>query len=87
MGSGAVLSNIMEDGTDRPIAKAGINCSQLETKATALIWSLKMFFQYCYGRKITLVIDNKLLARMLHPQNNKPVTTALILVHYAKIQL
>ncbi|GBP93681.1 Retrovirus-related Pol polyprotein from transposon 412 [Eumeta japonica] len=74
-GFGGVLSHIMPDKTERPIAfasrsltKAEKGYSQLDKEAAALIWGLKKFFQYCYGRKITLIIDNQPLARILHPE-------------------
>lgn len=89
-GFGAVLSHIMPDKTERPIAfasrsltKAERGYSQLDKEAAALIWGLKKFFQYCYGRKITLIIDNQPLARILHPEKAIPGTTAIRLVHYA----
>lgn len=89
-GYGAVLSHIMPDKSERPIAfasrsltKAEKGYSQLDKEAAALIWGLKKFFQYCYGRKITLIIDNQPLARILHPEKAVPATTAIRLVHYA----
>ncbi|GBP96050.1 Uncharacterized protein K02A2.6 [Eumeta japonica] len=89
-GFGGVLSHIMPDKTERPIAfasrsltKAEKGYSQLDKEAAALIWGLKKFFQYCYGRKITLIIDNQPLARILHPEKTTPATTAIRLVHYA----
>ncbi|XP_028164865.1 uncharacterized protein K02A2.6-like [Ostrinia furnacalis] len=55
MGFGAVLSHIMPDKTERPIAfasrsltKAEEGYSQLDKEAAALIWGLKKFFQFCY---------------------------------------
>lgn len=89
-GFGAVLSHIMPDKTERPIAfasktltKAEKGYSQLDKEAAALIWGLKKFFQFCYGRKITLIMDNQPLARILHPEKASPATTAIRLVHYA----
>lgn len=89
-GFGAVLSHTMPDKTERPIAfasrsltKAEQGYSQLDKEAAALIWGMKKFFQYCYGRKITLIIDNQPLARILHPEKATPATTAIRLVHYA----
>lgn len=89
-GYGAVLSHVMPDRTERPIAfaskslsKAEKGYSQLDKEAAALIWGLKKFFQYCYGRKITLIIDNQPLSRILHPEKALPTTTAIRLVHYA----
>ncbi|XP_045503822.1 uncharacterized protein LOC123700608 [Colias croceus] len=89
-GYGAVLSHIMPDKTERPIAfasrsltKAEKGYSQLDKEAAALVWGLKKFFQYCYGRKILLIVDNQPLARILHPEKVTPATTAIRLVHYA----
>lgn len=89
-GFGAVLSHIMPDKSERPIAfasrsltKAEKGYSQLDKEAAALIWGLKKFFQFCYGRKITIIIDNQPLARILHPEKATPATTAIRLVHYA----
>lgn len=90
IGFGAVLSHIMPDKTERPIAFASRsltaaekNYTQLDKEAAALIWGLKKFFQFCYGRKIILIIDNQPLARILHPTKLIPSTTAIRLVHYA----
>ncbi|XP_045497525.1 uncharacterized protein K02A2.6-like [Colias croceus] len=89
-GYGAVLSHIMPDKTERPIAfasrsltKAEKGYSQLDKEAAALVWGLKKIFQYCYGRKILLIVDNQPLARILHPEKVTPATTAIRLVHYA----
>ncbi|XP_052748659.1 uncharacterized protein K02A2.6-like [Galleria mellonella] len=90
VGFGAVLSHIMPDNKERPIAFASRSLtsaekgySQLDKEAEALIWGLKKFFHYCYGRKITLIIDNQPLARILHPEKPMPTTTAVRLLHYA----
>ncbi|XP_052756183.1 uncharacterized protein K02A2.6-like [Galleria mellonella] len=90
VGFGAVLSHIMPDNKERPIAFASRSLtsaekgySQLDKEAAALIWGLKKFFHYCYGRKITLIIDNQPLARILHPEKPMPTTTAVRLLHYA----
>ncbi|XP_045455949.1 uncharacterized protein K02A2.6-like [Melitaea cinxia] len=80
----------MPDKSERPIAfasrsltKAEKGYSQLDKEAAALVWGLKKFFQYCYGRKIILIVDNQPLARILHPEKATPATTAIRLVHYA----
>lgn len=89
-GFGAVLSHIMPDKSERPIAfasksltRAEKGYTQLDKEAAALVWGLKKFFHYCYGRKIILIVDNQPLARILHPEKATPVTTAIRLVHYA----
>jgi RNase H-like domain found in reverse transcriptase len=51
---GVVLSHIMPDKTERPIAygsrsltKSEANYSQIDKKVTAMFWGLKKYFQYC----------------------------------------
>ncbi|XP_055918403.1 uncharacterized protein K02A2.6-like [Eupeodes corollae] len=89
-GLGAVISHIDEHQNERPIAFASRtltnsekNYSQIDKEATAIIWGLKKFFQYCYGRKIILITDNKPLTRIFHPNKDLPSMSAVRLLHYA----
>nr|XP_022910493.1 uncharacterized protein K02A2.6-like [Onthophagus taurus] len=89
-GLGAVISHTMSDGSERPIAyasrslkKAEQNYSQLEREATAIVWGMRKFFHYCYGRRFTLITDNQPLVRIFHPQKDLPATSAIRLIHYA----
>ena len=72
-GLGAVLSHII-DGVDRPIAFASRtltaterNYAQLEKEALALVYGVKIFHKYIYGRKFTLVTDHRPLIIILGP--------------------
>ena len=76
-GAGAVLSHMI-DGTYRPIAFASIsltsaqrNYSQIEKEALSIIFGLKKFHQFLYGRSFTIITDHKPLLQLFSP--TKPV--------------
>ena len=65
-GVGAVLSHIMEDGSERSIAfvsrtlaPAEKNYSQIDKEALAVVLGVKKFHPYLYGRPFKLYTDHK----------------------------
>ena len=91
-GVGAVISQTYPDGTERPIAYASRtltqsekNYAQLEKEALALVFGVKRFHQFLYGRKFTLFTDHKPLTTILGPYNSIPTLAAARLQRWALI--
>jgi len=82
-GVGAVISHVMPNGEEKPIAfgsrtlsKAERNYTQVEKEALAIIFGIKKFHQYVYGRKFLLVTDHKPLTTILSPRAGLPALAA-----------
>ena len=78
-GLGAVLSHIMEDSSERPIvfasrtlSKAERNYSQIEKEGLAIIFGVKKFHQYVYGRPFQIITDHKPVLGLLHEHKGIP---------------
>ncbi|XP_062704544.1 uncharacterized protein K02A2.6-like [Aedes albopictus] len=89
-GVGAVLSHLYPDGTERPIHcasqtlnKSQQNYIQADKEAYAIVFGVKKFYQYLYGRKFILVTDNKAVAQIMAPNKGLPTLSALRMQHYA----
>ena len=73
-GIGAVLSHPSEDGTQhrpiafasRTLAPAERNYSQLKREGLALVYGVKRFHQFLYGRRFTVISDHKPLEGIFH---------------------
>ena len=89
-GVGAVLSHVMEDRSERPIAFASRtlsaserNYAQVEKEALSLIFAVKKFHSYLYGRQFTIVTDHKPLTAILGPKKGTPPLAAARLQRWA----
>ncbi|CAB4022196.1 Hypothetical predicted protein, partial [Paramuricea clavata] len=87
---GAVLSHVMADGTERPIAfasrslsKVERNYAQIDKEALATVWGVKKFHNYLFGRNFTLLTDHEPLTSIFHPSKSLPAVTAARLQRYA----
>ena len=88
--AGAQGPHTMPDGTKRPVAFASRtlssserNYSQVEKEALSLIFGIKKFDQYLYGRAFTLNTDHKPLITILGPKNGVPSIAAARMQRWA----
>lgn len=89
-GLGAVISHVLPEGAERPIAfasrslsKSEQNYSRIDKEALALVYGVKKFNTYLYGRKFTLVTDHKPLTSILGPQKGISSVAAARLQRWA----
>ena len=88
----AVIAHIFPDGSERPVVFASStltdserNYSQVEKEALSLIFGVKRFHTYLYGRKFTLVTDHKPLTTILSPKKGISSLAAARLQRWAWI--
>ncbi|CAC5415745.1 unnamed protein product [Mytilus coruscus] len=89
-GLGAVISPRYPNGSDRPIAFASRslapaekNYSQIDKEALGIIWGIKKFHSYLYGRKFKLITDHQPLIYIFNPQKGVSVTASARLQRYS----
>ena len=73
-GVGAVVSHICPDGTERPIAYGSRSLSSAERNYSqlALVFGVKRFHQYLYGREFALLTDHNSLTTILGQKQKMP---------------
>lgn len=89
-GLGSVISHIMPNGDEKPIAfdsrtliSAEKNYAQVQKEALAVVWSVTKWHNYIIGRKFTVVTDNQAILTIFGPKKGIPATTAARLQRYA----
>ncbi|CAB3254664.1 unnamed protein product [Arctia plantaginis] len=91
-GLGAILSQIGSDGVERPVSFASrtLNTaekrySQIQKEATAIIFGVRRFHQYLYGRATPFILrtDHKPLLSIFGPHRGVPEVSANRLQRYA----
>ncbi|XP_061727739.1 uncharacterized protein K02A2.6-like [Cydia pomonella] len=91
-GLGCILSLIDSDGQERPISYASrtLNAaekrySQIQKEATALVFAVRRFHQYLYGRSKPFILrtDHKPLISIFGPHRGIPEVSANRLQRYA----
>ncbi|XP_045541427.1 uncharacterized protein K02A2.6-like [Papilio machaon] len=91
-GLGAILSQVGDDGAERPVSFASRTLtpaekrySQIQKEATAIIFGVRRFHQYLYGRTEPFVLrtDHKPLLSIFGPHKGIPEVSANRLQRYA----
>ena len=82
-GLGAVISHVLPNGVERPVAfasrsllKSEQNYSQIDKEAPALVFGVQKFHTYLYRRKFTLVMDHKPLTSIFGLKKGVPSVAA-----------
>ena len=85
-----MLSHVLPTGEEKPVAfvsrtlsSSEKNYAQIEKEALALVFGVKRFHQYLYGRKFTLLTDHRPLTTILGPKKGIPPIAAARLQRWA----
>lgn len=91
-GLAAILSQVEDDGKERPVYYASRSLiaaekqySQIQKEATAIIFGVRKFHHYLYGRSVPFVLrtDHKPLLSIFSPEKGIPEFSANRLQRYA----
>ena len=89
-GLGACLTHVMANGVEQPVAyasrslrEAEQNYAQIEREALSIIFAVKRFHQYLYGRKFVLVTDHQPLCKIFGEKEGVPALAAARMQRWA----
>ena len=89
-GIGALLSHVMPDDSESPVAFASRSLirterkyAQIDKEALSIVWGVKRFHVYLYEWRCTLITDHKPLTAIFHPEKGVPAMTAARLQRHA----
>ena len=89
-GVGAVLSHCMEDQSEQPItyvsrtlSPAELKYAQLDKEALSIVFGVKHFHQYLYGRKFAILSDHKPLQYLLGETRGIPAMASAHIQRWA----
>ncbi|XP_058817519.1 uncharacterized protein K02A2.6-like [Topomyia yanbarensis] len=89
-GVGAVLSHVLPDGSERPIQYASQTLNetqrkykQVDREAYSIVFGIRRFHQYLYGRKFVIYTDNESVKQIFSETKGLPTMSALRMQHYA----
>ena len=89
-GIGAVLSQVDENGTEKPVYFASRTLTdrergwaQVEKEALSIVYGVKKFHQFVYGRKFTLETDAQALVSVFSPKKDVPPIAAARIKRWA----
>lgn len=89
-GVGAVLSQKQNDGSERVLQFASQalsdtrkKYSQIDKEAYAIVFAIKKFHQYLWGRRFTLLTDHAPLVQIFSEKKSLPLYSAMRMQHYA----
>ena len=90
VGIGAVLFHRYPDGSERPISNVSKTLTstqrkynQIQKEALAIVFALKKFHHFLYGRKFVFVTDHKPLLALFGPTKETPALAANRLTRWA----